>query len=138
MPEPSAVPLLRLRSIAKSFGDKVALSHVDLDVEAGQVHVICGENGAGKSTLMNILAGILQPDSGEMLLDGKSRRFSDPLDAGRAGIGMVHQHFKLIASMSVAENLYLNRQTDRVGLISVADNHIKFYLSPFQNLFSPW
>jgi simple sugar transport system ATP-binding protein len=118
MPEPSAVPLLRLRNIAKSFGDKVALSHVDLDVEAGQVHVICGENGAGKSTLMNILAGILQPDSGEMLLDGKSRRFSDPIDAGRAGIGMVHQHFKLIASMSVAENLYLNRQPLRFGFIS--------------------
>src|SRR5580700_4105099 len=107
MSEGSGGALLQLRGLAKKFGDKIALDDVDLDVEAGEVHVICGENGAGKSTLMNILAGILKPDSGEMLLDGKSRRFSDPLDAGRAGIGMVHQHFKLISSMSVAENLYL-------------------------------
>ncbi len=112
------VPLLRLRDIAKRFGDKVALSHVDLDVEAGEVHVICGENGAGKSTLMNILAGILRPDGGEMRLDGESVRFSDPIDAGRAGIGMVHQHFKLVASMSVAENLFLNRQPLRFGLLT--------------------
>ncbi|WP_158818911.1 ABC transporter ATP-binding protein [Methylocapsa sp. S129] len=118
MSEPIVVPLLRLRNVAKSFGDKVALSHVDLDVEAGEVHVICGENGAGKSTLMNILAGILQPDAGEMLLDGKSVRFSDPIEAGRVGIGMVHQHFKLVSSMSVAENLFLNRQPLRFGFIS--------------------
>ena len=118
MSEPSAVPLLRLRNIAKNFGEKVALAHVDLDVQAGEVHVICGENGAGKSTLMNILAGILRPDSGEMLLDGQSIRFSDPIDAGRAGVGMVHQHFKLVASMSVAENLFLNRQPLRFGFVS--------------------
>ena len=115
---PDVVPLLQLRGIAKRFGDKVALSHVDLDVEAAEVHVICGENGAGKSTLMNILAGILQPDSGDLRLDGKSARFSDPVDAGRAGIGMVHQHFKLVASMSVAENLFLNRQPLRFGLLT--------------------
>jgi ABC-type uncharacterized transport system ATPase subunit len=112
------LPLLRLRSIAKNFGDKVALANVDLDVEAGEIHVICGENGAGKSTLMNILAGIHQADAGEMFLDGAAARFSDPVDAGRLGIGMVHQHFKLVASMTVAENLYLNRQPLRLGFIS--------------------
>jgi general nucleoside transport system ATP-binding protein len=111
-------PLLRLRNVAKNFGDKVALAHVDLDVEAGEIHVICGENGAGKSTLMNILAGILRPDSGEIFLDGAPVRFADPIDASRAGIGMVHQHFKLVASMSIAENLYLNRQPTRFGLVS--------------------
>ena len=111
-------PLLRLRGIAKNFGDKVALAHVDLDVEAGEVHVICGENGAGKSTLMNILAGILSPDAGQIFLDGAPVRFADPIAAGRAGIGMVHQHFKLVASMSVAENLFLNRQPLRLGFVS--------------------
>src|SRR5271170_8411115 len=110
MADSAEAPLLRLRGIAKNFGDKVALAHVDLDVEAGEVHVICGENGAGKSTLMNILAGILSPDAGQMFLDGAPVRFADPIAAGRAGIGMVHQHFKLVASMSVAENLFLNRQ----------------------------
>ena len=111
-------PLLRLRGVAKTFGDKVALAHVDLDVEAGEVHVICGENGAGKSTLMNILAGILTPDGGQIELDGAPIRFADPIAAGRAGIGMVHQHFKLVASMSVAENLFLNRQPLRFGFVS--------------------
>jgi ABC-type uncharacterized transport system ATPase subunit len=111
-------PLLRLRNVAKNFGDKVALAHVDLDVQANEIHVICGENGAGKSTLMNILVGILRPDSGEIILDGAPVRFADPIDAGRAGIGMVHQHFKLVASMSVAENLFLNRQPTRFGFIS--------------------
>jgi ABC-type uncharacterized transport system ATPase subunit len=118
MSDPAKAPLLRLRGIAKNFGDKVALAHVDLDVEAGEVHVICGENGAGKSTLMNILAGILSPDAGQIELDGAPVRFADPIAAGRTGIGMVHQHFKLVGSMSVAENLFLNRQPLRFGLVS--------------------
>ena len=118
MANSAQAPLLRLRGIAKNFGDKVALAHVDLDVEAGEVHVICGENGAGKSTLMNILAGILSPDAGQIFLDGAPVRFADPIAAGRAGIGMVHQHFKLVASMSVAENLFLNRQPLRFGFVS--------------------
>ena len=110
--------LLQLRGVSKRFGDKVALADVDLDVERGEVHVICGENGAGKSTLMNIIAGLMQPDEGEILFDGRPARFADPTDAARAGVGMVHQHFKLIASMSVAENLYLNRQPKRFGLVT--------------------
>jgi ABC-type uncharacterized transport system ATPase subunit len=110
--------LLQLRGLAKRFGDKIALDHVDLDVEAGEIHVICGENGAGKSTLMNILAGILKPDAGEIFLAGAAISFADPIAAGRAGIGMVHQHFKLIPSMTVAENLYLNRQPRRFGFVT--------------------
>jgi simple sugar transport system ATP-binding protein len=85
--------------------------------EGGEVHVIRGENGAGKSTRMNILAGILQPDAGEMALDGAGVRFSNPVGAA-AGTGMVHQHFKLVASMSVAENLFLNRQPLRLGFVT--------------------
>ncbi|MER9934150.1 ABC transporter ATP-binding protein [Mesorhizobium sp. M0088] len=117
VPHPTP-PLLELKGIVRSFGDKIALAHVDLAVEAGEVHVICGENGAGKSTLMNILAGILRPDAGEMRLNGTLIGFQDPRDADRAGIGMVHQHFKLVPSMSVAENLFLNRQPRHLGLVT--------------------
>jgi general nucleoside transport system ATP-binding protein len=110
--------ILQLRGVSKRFGEKAALTNVDLDVETGEVHVVCGENGAGKSTLMGIVAGILRPDDGEILIDGQLVRFADPIDAARAGIGMVHQHFKLIPSMTVAENLYLNRQPRRWGCFS--------------------
>jgi general nucleoside transport system ATP-binding protein len=110
--------ILQLRGVSKRFGEKAALTNVGLDVETGEIHVVCGENGAGKSTLMSIVAGILRPDEGEILIDGRPARFADPIDAARAGIGMVHQHFKLIPSMSVAENLYLNRQPLRWGVFS--------------------
>ncbi len=111
-------PLLSLRGIAKSFGGKVALAHVDLDVRPGEVHVICGENGAGKSTLMNILAGIHQPSAGTIRLNGAEIEIPDPIAASRAGIGMVHQHFTLVPSMTVADNLFLGRQPKRFGLFS--------------------
>jgi general nucleoside transport system ATP-binding protein len=117
MADTTDAALLRLSGVTKRFGDKVALADVDLEVAAGEIHVICGENGAGKSTLMNILAGIVRPDAGEIILDGVVRRFDDPIAASRAGIGMVHQHFKLIPSMTVAENLYLNRQPLRYGFM---------------------
>ncbi|MCO6052196.1 ABC transporter ATP-binding protein [Mesorhizobium sp. RP14(2022)] len=101
--------ILTLQGIAKRFGDKEALKSVDLSVAPGEVHVVCGENGAGKSTLMNILAGIHQADAGTISLRGMPVSIPDPIAASRLGIGMVHQHFKLVPSMSVAENLYLGR-----------------------------
>jgi simple sugar transport system ATP-binding protein len=110
--------ILSLAGIAKSFGEKAALSHVDLDVRRGEVHVICGENGAGKSTLMNILAGIHQPNAGSIVLNGKTVMIADPIAASRLGIGMVHQHFTLVPSMTVAENLFLGRQPRRLGIFS--------------------
>jgi simple sugar transport system ATP-binding protein len=116
MTEPDII--LRLAGIAKNFGDKVALANVDLDVRRGEVHVICGENGAGKSTLMNILAGIHAPDAGGIVLDGKPVEIADPISASALGIGMVHQHFTLVPSMTVAENLFLGRQPRRFGLFS--------------------
>ncbi len=118
MAETEGAALLALRGLAKRFGDTIALAHVDLDVAPGEVHVICGENGAGKSTLMNILAGIHRPDAGSLRFDGAPAAFATPLEAGRAGIGMVHQHFKLVASMSVAENVFLGRQPRRLGLFT--------------------
>ena len=110
--------LLRLRNVSKWFGEKQALAGVDLDVRPGEVHVVCGENGAGKSTLMNIIGGVLQPDEGEVIFDNRPARFADPLAASRAGVGMVHQHFRLLPSLTVAENLYLNRQPRRFGLFA--------------------
>ncbi|PSJ64691.1 ABC transporter ATP-binding protein [Kumtagia ephedrae] len=110
--------ILSLKGIAKSFGDKAALKRVDLDVRRGEVHVICGENGAGKSTLMNILVGIHAPSAGEIVLDGRAVRIPDPIAASALGIGMVHQHFTLVPSMTVAENLFLGRQPRRFGIFS--------------------
>ena len=118
MPERASTNILQLLGVSKRFGDKTALDHVDLDVESGDIHVICGENGAGKSTLMNIVAGIIRPDKGEIRIAGRAVRLADPTDAAHAGVGMVHQHFKLIPSMTVAENLYLNRQPRMFGFIS--------------------
>ncbi len=113
--------ILRLSAIAKTFGEKVALKHVDLTVKRGEVHVICGENGAGKSTLMNILAGIHQPSEGSIALNGREVSIADPIEASRLGIGMVHQHFTLVPSMSIAENVFLGRHLRKWALFSDKD-----------------
>jgi len=101
--------------ITKSFDDVVALDHVDLDLTRGEVHALLGENGAGKTTISNVLAGIYRPDSGIIRLDGEERHFRSPAAAVEAGIGMVHQHFRLIQPMTVAENIHLGwRDTPRL------------------------
>jgi len=100
-------PTLELRAIGKRFGDLVALHGVDLTAGAGEVVGVLGENGAGKSTLMNIASGLLAPDSGEIRIDGIARTFGGPRDAAAAGIGMVHQHYLLVPSLTVAENIML-------------------------------
>ena len=78
-----------------------------LRCRAGEIHALLGENGAGKSTLMNILTGIYQPDAGEIIVDGYAKTFASPVEAIAAGIGMVHQHFKLVHAFTVAENIHL-------------------------------
>ncbi|MBV9382817.1 MAG: ABC transporter ATP-binding protein [Streptosporangiaceae bacterium] len=98
---------LELKGITKRFGSLVANDRIGLSVAPGQVHALLGENGAGKTTLMNVLYGLLQPDEGEILLDGKAVRFHSPKDAIAAGIGMVHQHFMLVPVFTVAENVTL-------------------------------
>jgi ABC-type uncharacterized transport system ATPase subunit len=115
-PSDEEAPLrLELRGITKRFGDLVANDHIDLTVEPGEVHALLGENGAGKSTLMNQLYGLLQPDAGEILVDGEPRQIRSPRDAIAAGIGMVHQHFMLVPVFTVAENIALGAERTRGG-----------------------
>jgi general nucleoside transport system ATP-binding protein len=95
-----------MRAISKRFGEVQANSGLDLDFRPGEVHALLGENGAGKTTVMNILSGLLPPDEGEIFVDGVARRFGSPRDAMHAGIGMVHQNFRLVDRLTVAENLH--------------------------------
>jgi simple sugar transport system ATP-binding protein len=107
-------PLVQLKGIAKYFPGVIANENVDLDVMPGEIHALLGENGAGKSTLMNILTGIYQPDAGEIIIDGYAEEFATPVQAIASGIGMVHQHFKLVQAFTVAENIHLGwSQTPR-------------------------
>ena len=106
---------LELRGITKRFGSLVANDGISLLVAPGQVHALLGENGAGKTTLMNVLYGLLQPDEGEILIDGTAASFHSPKDAIGAGIGMVHQHFMLVQPFTVAENVTLGIEQVRPG-----------------------
>ena len=99
--------VLEARGIAKRFPGVVANDHIDFDIRAGEIHAILGENGAGKTTLMKILFGLLQPDGGEIYVQGEKVTFRSPLDAIQLGIGMVHQNRKLIPAHSVLENIIL-------------------------------
>jgi len=106
---------LELRGITKRFGALTANDHIDLVVEAGEIHCLLGENGAGKSTLMNVLYGLYQADEGDILLNDEVQQFAGPGDAMAAGIGMVHQHFMLIPVFTVAENVMLGHEQTTFG-----------------------
>jgi len=100
--------ILEMKGITKRFsGGVVANDHVDFDIEAGEIHALLGENGAGKSTLMHILSGLIEPDEGEIIIAGQKARIGSPQDALKLGIGMVHQHRKLIPAHSVLENIII-------------------------------
>lgn len=99
--------LLEMKKITKVFGPVVANRDVDLEIYAGEIHALLGENGAGKSTLMNVLTGIYRPDGGRIFCRGKQVDIRSPKDAAKLGIGMVHQHFRLIPTLSAAENIFL-------------------------------
>jgi len=112
---------LELRGVSKSFGNLIANDQINLKVGKGEIHAILGENGAGKSTLMNIVYGLLQPDSGEILVDDQTVKIYEPSDAIKHGIGMVHQHFMLIPVFTVAENIALGREKSKFGIMSLAE-----------------
>ena len=103
--------MLELRNITKTFGSVVANNDVSFGVQKGTIHAIVGENGAGKSTIMKIAYGFYRADSGEIFLDGKPVEIRNPHDAIALGIGMVHQHFMLVDTMTVAENIILGAET---------------------------
>ena len=98
---------IRLEGISKRFGNKIANDNVDLNVKHGQILAILGENGSGKTTLMNVIAGLYFPDHGKIFVDGKEVVMSSPKEAIKYGIGMIHQHFKLVDVFSAAENIML-------------------------------
>ncbi len=111
---------LEMKGIVKRFPGVLANDHVDFDVRAGEVHALLGENGAGKSTLMKVLYGLYQPDEGEIYLNGTLATIHSPLDAIALGIGMIHQHFMLVESLTVAENVALGLPSSR-GLLTDLD-----------------
>ncbi len=110
---------VRLRGITKRFPGVIANEDIDLSVEQGEIHAICGENGAGKSTLMKILYGMQPPDEGRIEVLGEERKFSSPKDAIEVGIGMVHQHFMLADNLTVLENVILGAEPGRGPVIDM-------------------
>ncbi len=108
---------VQLQGITKRFGAFTANERIDLAVRRGEIHAIIGENGAGKTTLMNILFGLLQPDEGTIAINGKPLIVTSPAVAIAEGLGMVHQHFKLVPSLTVADNIFLGMELRKGGLI---------------------
>jgi len=106
-------PMVEMRGIVKRFPGVLANDHVDFELRAGEIHGLLGENGAGKSTLMNVLAGLYKQDAGTIKVNGNPVIFSSPRDAIKAGIGMVHQHFMLVPSQTVTENVLLGLDEPR-------------------------
>lgn len=111
--------VIEMRNITKIFGEFVANDHINLNVRRGEIHALLGENGAGKSTLMNMLAGLLEPTSGEIVINGQSVKIDSPSKAAQLGIGMVHQHFMLVDAFTVAENIILGSETTKGGVIDL-------------------
>jgi len=122
VPPPShSPPLLDMRGIVKRFPGVLALNGVDLEVRAGEVHVLLGENGAGKSTLTKTIAGVYRPDAGDMRLDGRPVHLRSPRDAQALGISTIYQEFNLAPDMTVADNVFLGREPLRVRALGIVD-----------------
>jgi ABC-type uncharacterized transport system ATPase subunit len=110
-------PVLEIRNISKHFPGVIANQDINLQLQRGEILALLGENGAGKSTLMNVIYGLYQPTSGEILVDGKPATMHNPNDAIALGIGMVHQHFQLVPVMTVAENIMLGSESIKNGFL---------------------
>src|SRR5438874_8492049 len=112
------IPLaVEMRDISKAWPGVVANDHVNLAVRRGEIHALVGENGAGKTTLMNILYGLIKPDSGEIFVNGQLAHIGGPRDAIRYRIGMVHQHFMLIPPLTVSENIVLGHEPGNLASV---------------------
>ena len=126
-PMPLELPIeVSMRGIVKRFPGVLANDHVDFELRQGEIHALLGENGAGKSTLMNILAGMYRQDAGTILVQGRPVNFNSPRDAIMQGIGMVHQHFMLVPSMTVTENI----------LLGLGEPRFRLQISRYNRIFS--
>ena len=112
--------VIEMREITKVFGEFVANDKINLELRKGEIHALLGENGAGKSTLMNMLAGLLEPTSGEIVVNGQVVKLDSPSKAASLGIGMVHQHFMLVEAFTVAENIILGSELTKNGVLDIA------------------
>ena len=112
--------VIEMREITKVFGEFVANDKINLELRKGEIHALLGENGAGKSTLMNMLAGLLEPTSGEIVVNGQVVELDSPSKAASLGIGMVHQHFMLVEAFTVAENIILGSELTKNGVLDIA------------------
>ena len=109
--------VIELSHISKSFPGIKANDDISINLKKGEIHALLGENGAGKSTLMSILFGLYEPDSGKILLNGKEVKIKNPNDATKYGIGMVHQHFKLVECYSALQNIILGFEPTKFGFL---------------------
>lgn len=112
--------VIEMRDITKVFGGFVANDKINLHLRKGEIHALLGENGAGKSTLMNMLAGLLEPTSGEIAVNGQVVNLDSPSKAASLGIGMVHQHFMLVEAFTVSENIILGSELTKNGVLDIA------------------
>ena len=134
---------IELRGITKTFGSVVANNNVELNVKPGEILALLGENGSGKTTLMNMLSGIYKPDKGQIFVDGKEVTIDSPEDSKRLGIGMVHQHFKLVDVFSAADNIWMGMEKtglrlkkDRYENIEAIAKKFGFDLDPRKKVFN--
>ena len=115
---------IELQGITKTFGSVVANDHINLEVRRGEILALLGENGSGKTTLMNMISGIYHPDSGSILVGGKEVAINSPVDSRNLGIGMIHQHFKLVDVFSAMDNIVLGTGGKRLGRKALADQPV--------------
>jgi len=134
---------IELRGITKTFGSVVANKDINLNVRPGEILALLGENGSGKTTLMNMLSGIYKPDKGQIFVDGKEAAINSPEDSKRLGIGMVHQHFKLVDVFSAADNIWMGKEKagfllkkDRYDQIHEIANKFGFEIDPRKKVYN--
>nr|WP_300094728.1 ABC transporter ATP-binding protein [Sedimentibacter sp.] len=111
--------VIEMNNIIKKFGEFKAVDNVTLKVQRGEIHALLGENGAGKSTLMSVLFGLYTPEAGEIMIEGKKVKIDNPNDANDLGIGMVHQHFKLVHNFTVLESIVLGKEDTKNGFLKM-------------------
>ena len=136
------VAAVKMRDITKTFGSVVANNKVWLDIYRGEILALLGENGSGKTTLMNMLSGIYYPDEGQIYINGQEVTISSPKEAFDLGIGMIHQHFKLVDVLTAAENIVLGlKEKGRLNIDKVAEkvkaicDEYGFDVDPYQKIY---